>query len=98
MRTFPTKFILALLVYLFVSHPALAIESGKVSIYPTNFSESDPKTRSWFIYKLQPGQAQKGEVTVANKGSQPQVLEIYSVDATANKDGAFTLAEKGTKE
>lgn len=76
----------------------LAAETNRLSIYPTNFKEDDPKTRSWFILEFSPGQTQLSEVTVENKSGEAVSLEIYAVDATSNKDGAFTLFPKGTKE
>lgn len=76
---------------------ASGAESGKLGIFPTDFKEDDPKTRSWFVYTLKPNGEVSSSVTIQNKGSESVKLKIYSVDATSNKDGAFTLFSQGTK-
>lgn len=98
---------LLLLIFLFSlwsSSPrvfyALAAETPRLAVYPTRASDpNDPRTNSWFIYKVKSGQIIESEVTVENKSQQPLTgVEIYAVDATANADGAFTLKAKGNRE
>lgn len=84
-------------VLVFGAGSASALESGKLGIFPTDFKEDDPKTRSWFVYTLKPNGEVSSSVTIQNKGKEKAQLRIYPVDATSNKDGAFTLFSQGTK-
>ncbi len=76
---------------------ASGAESGKLGIFPTDFKEDEPKTRSWFVYSLKPNEEASSSVTIQNKGAESVKLKIYSVDASSNKDGAFTLFSQGVK-
>lgn len=86
-----------LAVLVFGAGSASALESGKLGIFPTDFKEDEPQTRSWFVYTLNPNGEVSSSVTIQNKGKERAKLRIYSVDATSNKDGAFTLFSQGTK-
>lgn len=93
-----TAFAVILVFVLYSKSLAWAVESEKISLYPTNFQANNPKSRSWFILNLSHGQKIDQEVTIQNKGNETANMEIYSVDASANADGAFTLMEKGRRE
>lgn len=84
-------------VFVFGAGSARALESGNLGIFPTNFKEDEPKTRSWFIYSLKPNDEASSSVTIQNKGRESVKLRIYPVDATSTKDGAFTLFSQGTR-
>ncbi|MDP2860481.1 MAG: DUF916 domain-containing protein [bacterium] len=92
-----TLFFLFAFTLLVFQNGAFAAETAKLSVFPASFEKEDPRTRSWFIWTVKPGETRGDEVVVQNKNNEPVELEIYSVDATANKDGAFTLFPKGEK-
>lgn len=96
------KFIYQGLVVLFISivfclfgiSKVMAINGGGIAIFPSNPDDSDPRTKSWFIYNLDPGETMNDSVTLRNDSGEKQILEIYPVDATLNNMGGFALEMK----
>src|SRR5258705_8106821 len=61
------SFLFLLLTSLFPLIPqAFAGGEGNIGAYPTNYDVSNPKTKSWFIYELKPGETKEDSITVVN--------------------------------
>lgn len=68
-----------------------AVTSGSFGAAPSTYSDTDPRTRSWFIYTYSAGETRKDSVTLENKGSEPVTVKVYPADSTTTTDGAFAL-------
>jgi hypothetical protein len=67
--------------------------AGGVSILPAR-PTTDPKTSSWFIYRLDPGKEIKDTVAVVNLSDQEKRVKLYPVDAMTTADGGFALKQR----
>src|SRR5690348_752824 len=84
-----TKTLLAILAVVFslglltihTAGPAYA-DQGHVGAYPSNYDPSNPKTKSWFIYELKPGESKNDSITVVNNSDAQITVKVYPVDAT----------------
>lgn len=81
----------------FLTTPVHAIDTQSISAYPTYSTDTDPRSKSWFIYSLPAGVKKTDSVTVVNNGKQPLVISLYAVDSTKDNNGNFTLAAEGVK-
>src|SRR5689334_20025407 len=81
----------------FFSSPIFA-DQGSLGAYPTNYDPSNPKTKSWFIYELKPGETKEDSITVVNTKNVPVRAKVYPVDATTTADGAFALLNENQKQ
>lgn len=90
-----------LLIFLFllsvIASPVAAIETGRIGAYPTTYDQSNPLTRSWFIYSLPAGDNKEDKVTAVNNSEETITVKVYAVDATTTKDGAFALFNEEDK-
>ncbi len=68
-----------------------AVENGTISAFPTNQNNTDPRSKSWFIYGIPGGMDKKDSVTVENQGENPITLQVYAVDSTETSEGSFAL-------
>lgn len=90
-------FLFSLLVFFFgVSHSFAA--EGNLGAYPTNFDQNNPKTKSWFIYQLKPGESKDDSITVVNNSDKQLSVRVYAVDATTTSDGAFALLNENQRQ
>lgn len=71
--------------------PVLAVETNTISAYPTHPSDTDPRSKSWFIYSIPAGDSKNDSVTVVNNGTEPVTLKVYPADSTKTKEGGFAL-------
>lgn len=83
--------LITLSVLSFTAKPVLAASEGDLGAFPTKYDPSNPKTRSWFIYELPPGESKEDSITVVNNSDRAIDVKIYPVDATTTSDGAFAL-------
>lgn len=90
--------ITALFLLLTVASPALAINTQKISAYPTHSSDTDPRTKSWFIYSLPAGETKSDSVTIVNNSSSPLTLKVYPADSITASDGSFALANENAQK
>lgn len=82
------------IIFLFLSlstGSVFAIVTRSISAYPTNPSNLDPRSASWFIYSYPAGTTRSDEVTVKNNQNTPVTLKVYAVDSTTTSDGKFAL-------
>lgn len=86
----------ALVVIPSIISSASAASSGSVAARPTYSSNSDPRTKSWFIYTYSAGESRTDSVTVENTGSETVTVKTYPADSTTTSNGAFAL--KGGEE
>ncbi len=70
-----------------------AQEAGGLGIIPAVVDANDPNG-SWFVYELEPGKTINEKAAVINLYDEPVEVEVYPVDATTTKDGAFSLKQK----
>ena len=70
--------------------PVSALETGKMGIYPTFWDQSNPVTKSWFVYQLERGETKEDQTTVINNTAEERTFKIYAVDAKTTNDGAFS--------
>lgn len=88
-----TALIFSTFALLFLSSffpPALAVETGKMGIYPTFWDTTNPLTKSWFIYQMDKNQEKEDQATIINHTGEELKLKIYPVDAKTTADGAFS--------
>ncbi len=90
-------FLFSALVFFFSVSRTFAAE-GNLGAYPTNFDESNPKTKSWFIYQLKPGESKDDSITVVNNSDKELSVRVYAVDATTTSDGAFALLNENQRQ
>src|SRR5260221_7748242 len=75
-----------------------ATAEGTLGAYPTNYDISKPKTKSWFIYELKPGETKEDSITVVNNSDTIINVKVYPVDATTTSDGAFALLNEDQRQ
>ncbi|MGI8419072.1 MAG: WxL protein peptidoglycan domain-containing protein [Candidatus Levyibacteriota bacterium] len=76
--------------------PAFAVETKAISAHPAHPTDTDPRTKSWFIFSLPAGDKRNDAVVVINNGTEPTTLKVYPADSTTMKDGGFALTNFGT--
>lgn len=86
------SFLLVAFLGLF-SYSAQAIEYGQMGGKPTNFDPDIPDSKSWFIYKLDPGTTKEDSMTVANLFNEPWIAVIYAADSIKSSSGGFALRQ-----
>ncbi len=72
--------------------PVHAIDTQTISAYPTYSTDTDPRSKSWFIYSLPAGVKKSDSVTVVNNGKTQLTIQVYAVDSVKANDGSFALA------
>ena len=77
-----------------ISRQVLAAEMEDVAVYPATWDETNPLSKYWFIYSLQPGEIKEDAIELANLTKKQVSLDIYTVDALTTKEGAFALRNK----
>lgn len=93
-----TYYFCLLLLFFTFAPSALAATEGDFGAYPTNYDPENPRTKSWFIYELKPGQTKEDSITVVNNSEEEITLKIYPVDATTTGDGAFALLNEDERQ
>jgi hypothetical protein len=91
--------VFSILIGLFSFAPHVyAAGEGSLGAYPTNYDVSNPKTKSWFIYELKPGETKEDSITVVNNADRTLNIKVYPVDATTTSDGAFALLNEDQRQ
>lgn len=67
--------------------------NGNYGGRPANPDPENPRTKSIFIYQLQPGAEKHDAMTVTNATDRPVTLELFAVDGTTSHDGSFTCKQ-----
>lgn len=89
--------IISLLFLLFLVTPLIASAvslGGGIGIMPGTQDANDPRTKSWFIYTMNPGETKEDSVNLINNSDDEVVVKVYPVDATTTTDGNFTLIDE----
>jgi hypothetical protein len=73
---------------------ANAIQGGGIGGVPANPQEDNPRSKSIFVYTLDPGENTKDAVEVINNTSVPKNLLIYAVDSQVASGGGFACAQQ----
>lgn len=82
-----------LLAMLVPSLPAWAVESFGVGAIPAHPRPDNPRTKSIFVYEIEPGNTQTDAVRVINNTDQTRTIKVYAVDSEHSSDGAFACAQ-----
>lgn len=77
---------------------ASAPQEGRVSARPSKYDPGNPKTQSWFIYELKPGESQEDSITIMNLTEETIYIKVYPVDATTTQEGFFALIGEDEKQ
>lgn len=87
-------FLFALLAFAFTNNQAFAVNGQNISASPTHSTDTDPRTRSWFIYTLPAGEVRTDSVTVTNHSATAVTVKVYPVDSVTASGGGFGLANE----
>ena len=89
------KLFVALISFILISSAfsAKAIEYGQIGGKPTNFDPNVPDSKSWFIYKLEPGASKEDSLTVSNLFADQWDALIYAADSVKSSSGGFALKQ-----
>lgn len=71
-----------------------AAESGGVGGRPGQIDEASPRTKSIFIFELDPGGSGSNSIKVFNMSSERKTIDIYPVDSQIASGGALACAQK----
>jgi len=76
-----------------------AIEYGGIGGKPANPDPNNDRTKSVFIFNLEPGQEKDDSLLVVNNTAVAKTLMIYSTDSQKSTDGSFACEQySDTKE
>ena len=79
--------------FFFLPLLATAVGYGGIGGRPAFPDPSNPKTASWFIYNLGPGEQKQDAVEVVNSTEEDLELLIYPHDSIKSSDGGFALKQ-----
>lgn len=88
-----TSVIFCSLIFAGLACSAQAIEYGQMGGRPTNPDPNVPESKSWFIYKLEPGTSKEDSVTVVNLFNEDWDALIYAADSVKSSSGGFALKQ-----
>lgn len=83
---------LLLLGGIFIS-PVSAIEYGGIGGKPANPDPANPRTKSIFIFTLNPGDRDSDELLVVNNTEEEKTLLVYATDSQRSSDGSFACEQ-----
>ncbi len=86
-----------LLVVLFLSivllgNTALA-DSATIGGRPANPRDDNPRSKSIFVYSLEPGQSVKDAVQIFNTTEEQKTILVYATDSVVSSGGAFACEQ-----
>lgn len=61
---------------------------------PARPDSNNPRSQSIFIHTLEPGESSSDAATVSNTTAQPQIIDIYAVDAIATNTGSLSCEQR----
>ncbi len=73
--------------------PIQAIEYGGVGGKPANPDPLNPRTKSIFIFTLNPGDMDSDEILVVNNTNEKKTLLVYATDSQKSSDGSFACEQ-----
>ncbi len=88
-----------LLLSLFVFSLTHAVGFQGISGYPAHPDPNDIRTKSWFLYTIDPGTTKEDAVVITNGTDTDQEISLTVVDSTVDNLGGFALKnENDTQE
>lgn len=87
------SYFFAAALFLAIAFPASAIEYGMLGGKPANPDPNVENSVSWFIYKLNAGEAKDDAVRVLNLFENDLDVLVYAADTTASSGGGFALEQ-----
>ena len=94
------KLVIVFFVIAFGALPFVAssVGYGGIGGRPANPDPENPRTSSWFIYNLEPGQQKQDAVEVINNTEEDLVILVYPHDSIKSSDGGFALKQFGNEK
>ncbi len=89
---------LAMILLLFAPANVLAVEYGGIGGRPAYPDPTNPRTKSIFVFTLEPGQTIENGVRVINNTEEKKTLMVYAVDSVVSSGGAFACAQLNDKK
>lgn len=89
------KFIVLLFctLFLFSYIPVSAIDYGGLGGKPANPDPDNPRTKSIFIFNIEPGQEKNDAVLVVNNTGETKTVLVYATDSQRSSDGSFACEQ-----
>ncbi len=78
-----------------LTNNALAVEYGGIGGKPAYPRSDNPRTKSIFVYTLEPGAVQKDGVLLMNNANETKTLLLDAVDSMISSGGAFACRQSG---
>ena len=72
---------------------ALAAETGGVGGRPTTPDPNNSRTKSIFVFSMNPEEKEKSSVTIMNTSNKDQLIDVYAVDSVPSTGGAFACGQ-----
>lgn len=98
MKRFSLYIAAALITLLASPLQVAAVESGGVGGKPAYPRADNPRSRSIFIYELDPSEKASDGVRIFNNTSEAQTVSIYAVDSELSSGGAFACKQAVDKK
>lgn len=86
-------FFILLLTFFFFPLSVFAIEYGGIGGKPANPDPNRPRTKSIFIFELNPGESDQDELLVINNSKENKTLLVYATDSQKSSDGSFACEQ-----
>ncbi|HEX6258440.1 MAG TPA: LysM peptidoglycan-binding domain-containing protein [Candidatus Saccharimonadales bacterium] len=83
----------AILLLSFSPTTVSALESFGIGALPANPRADNPRTKSIFVYEVQPGRTLTDAIKVINNSPTTKTLSVYPIDSQLSSDGAFACAQ-----
>jgi len=89
---------LVMILLILIPASALAVEYGGIGGRPAYPDPNNPRTKSIFVFTLEPGQTIENGVRVINNTEEKKTLMVYAVDSVVSSGGAFACAQFNDKK
>lgn len=73
---------------------AFAVGTGGIGVRPANPDPNNERTKSIFVYEIEPGQTEQDAVLVSNNTEEDKTIEVYAVDGQTTNSGSFACKQK----
>jgi len=89
----PLFLIVAVVLLSMLAPKVSAIEYGGIGGKPAYPDENNPRTKSIFIFTLEPTQTDSNTVLVVNNTQEEKTLVVYATDSQRSSDGSFACEQ-----
>lgn len=86
--------LVTIMVVMGIAPTVKAAESGGIGGRPGQTDAASPRTKSIFIFELDPGDSSGNSVKVFNMSKERRTIDIYPVDSQIASGGALACAQK----